>query len=99
MIIATTGATAHWPGAPRERYYISHGISTCATCDGAFYRDLKVAVLGGGGSALRERNPRELRAWRAAPAHGDPVAGKTDKKSQVEQELAEAERNMMQTFA
>ena len=53
-VIIATGATARWPGLPRERDYIGHGVSTCATCDGAFYRELKVAVLGGGDSALEE---------------------------------------------
>ena len=53
-VIIATGATARWPGLPRERDYIGHGASTCATCDGAFYRGLKVAVIGGGDSAVEE---------------------------------------------
>jgi len=53
-VIVATGATARWPGLAGERDYIGHGVSTCATCDGAFYRGLKVAVIGGGDSALEE---------------------------------------------
>lgn len=51
-VIVSTGAAARWTGLPGERTYRNHGISACATCDGAFYRDQDVAVIGGGDTAM-----------------------------------------------
>jgi len=56
-VILATGASSVKVGIPSEEEYLyGKGISTCATCDGAFYRKLTVAVLGGGDSAMEEAN-------------------------------------------
>src|SRR5580658_10358943 len=53
-LIVASGASARWLGIDRERELVGHGLTSCATCDGAFYRDVPVAVVGGGDSACEE---------------------------------------------
>ncbi len=53
-VIIATGAKHRQLGLPRENDFVGEGISYCAVCDGAFYRGKKVAVIGGGNSALQE---------------------------------------------
>ncbi|MEN9406433.1 MAG: hypothetical protein RLZ12_717 [Bacillota bacterium] len=53
-VILATGASARWLEIPGEAKYIGQGISSCATCDGFFYKDRSVIVIGGGDSAMEE---------------------------------------------
>jgi thioredoxin reductase (NADPH) len=53
-LIVASGASARWLGLPNEHKLVGKGVSSCATCDGAFYRNSNIMVIGGGDSAMEE---------------------------------------------
>lgn len=81
-VIVATGARARWLGVPGEKELMGKGVSGCATCDGTFFKDKIVAVIGGGDSAVEEATFLTKFAKKVYVIHrrDELRAGKTEQK-------------------